>query len=72
MIDEFVSTLVKYFSATPRFKYNDYWGYEVKILSELAKILNFTYTIENHPDGKLRNEKYISSQNAFKVYIKWQ
>ena len=57
MVNGAVLTLCNYFSATPRFKYNDYWGYEVKILSELAKILNFTYTIENHPDGNLLNEK---------------
>ena len=57
MINGAVLILCKHLSATPRLKYHDYWGYEVKILSELAKILNFTYTIENHPDGKLRNKK---------------
>ena len=39
------------FSATPRFKYRDYWGFEINILVELARVLNFTYTIENPPDG---------------------
>ena len=40
------------FAATPRFKYTDYWGFEINILVELARVLNFTYTIENPPDGK--------------------
>ena len=40
------------FTATPRFKYTDYWGYEVNILEEIARVINFTYTIENPPDGK--------------------
>ena len=40
------------FAATPQFKYTDYYGFEINILVELARVLNFTYTIENPPDGK--------------------
>ena len=39
-------------TATPQFKYTDYYGFEINILVELARVLNFTYTIENPPDGK--------------------
>lgn len=33
-------------------KYRNYWGYEIEMLKSIAPILNFTYTIENPPDGK--------------------
>ena len=33
-------------------KYRNYWGYEIALLEETAKILNFTYTIGNPADGK--------------------
>ena len=33
-------------------KYRNYWGYEIEMLKNVANILNFTYTIENPPDGK--------------------
>ena len=33
-------------------KYRNYWGYEIEMLKNMAKILNFTYLIENPPDGK--------------------
>jgi hypothetical protein len=37
---------------TPVNKYRDYWGYEIDLLVETQKILNFTYTIVNPADGK--------------------
>lgn len=45
-------------TATERFKYEDYWGYEIDILKELSVILNFTFAIENDPEGrKIENKK---------------
>ena len=33
-------------------KYRNYWGYEIYLLKEVSKLLNFTYTIVNPEDGK--------------------
>ena len=33
-------------------KYKNYWGYEIEMLKNMANVLNFTYKIENPPDGK--------------------
>lgn len=52
----FVILLFEIFIATPRFKYTDYWGYEINILVESARVLNFTYTIENPPDGMVQKK----------------
>ena len=32
-------------------KYRNFWGYEIDMMNNMAKILNFTYAIENSPDG---------------------
>ena len=48
------------FLATPRSKYNDYYGYEINILVETARVLNFTYTIENPPDGMVQNKYQLT------------
>ena len=50
-------------TATPQFKYTDYYGFEINILVELARVLNFTYTIENPPDGK-KNVRIYLLQNV--------
>ena len=31
--------------------YRNFWGYEIDMMNNAAKILNFTYAIENSPDG---------------------
>ena len=31
-------------------RYKDYWGYEIKMMEELVKRLDFTYEIINPPD----------------------
>ena len=31
--------------------YQNYWGYEIDMLKNMAKILNFTYSIQNPEDG---------------------
>ena len=56
-------------TATPQFKYTDYYGFEINILVELARVLNFTYTIENPPDGK-KNVRIYLLQNviSFEYY----
>ena len=49
--------------ATERFKYEDYWGYEIDILKELSVILNFTFAIENDPEGrKILNEAFYDQE----------
>ena len=52
-----------YFTATPRWKYKDYWGYEIDMLIEASRILNFTYTIENPPDGMINYIVYLFDQS---------
>ena len=52
-----------YFAATPQWKYKDYWGYEIDIQDEASRILNYTYTIENPPDGLFNYIVYLSGQN---------
>ena len=32
-------------------KYKNFWGYEIDMMNNMAKLLNFTYVIENSPDG---------------------
>lgn len=32
-------------------RYKDYWGYEVKMLEELGRVLDFTYEFVNPPDS---------------------
>ena len=32
-------------------KYRNFWGYEIDMMNNMAKILNFTYAIENSLDG---------------------
>ena len=32
-------------------RYKDYWGYEINMMEELVKRLDFTYDIVNPPDG---------------------
>ena len=32
-------------------KYRNFWGYEIDMMNNMAKVLNFTYAIENSPDG---------------------
>ena len=49
--------------ATERFKYEDYWGYEIDILKELSVILNFTFAIENDPEGrKIENKEFYDQE----------
>ena len=31
-------------------RYKDYWGYELKMLEELSRVLDFTYNIVHEPD----------------------
>ena len=31
--------------------FRNYWGYEIEMLKNAAAFLNFSYTIENPPDG---------------------
>ncbi len=33
-------------------KYRNYWGYEYDMLAIISDVLNFTYTMENPPDGQ--------------------
>ena len=32
-------------------RYKDYWGYEIKMMEELSRALDFTYEIVNPPDS---------------------
>ena len=32
-------------------RYKEYWGYEINMMEELVKRLDFTYDIVNPPDG---------------------
>ena len=45
-------------------KYRNYWGYEADMLKNVAKILNFKYTIENPPDGSWGHIKADGSWNG--------
>ena len=45
-------------------KYRNYWGYETDMLKNVAKILNFKYTIENPPDGSWGHIKADGSWNG--------
>ena len=54
-------------------KYQNYWGYEIEMLYNMAKILNFTYAVENsldglwgniEPDGRWNGLVYHVSQDS--------
>ena len=50
-------------------KYRNYWGYEIDMLVNTAKVLNFTYTIENPPDGSWGHIKADGSWNGMVYHI---
>ena len=50
-------------------KYRNYWGYEIEMLKDTAKALNFTYTIENPPDGKWGHIEPDGNWNGLVYYV---
>ena len=38
-------------NSTSQYRYKDYWGYEMVMIEELRKVLDFNYEILNAPDG---------------------
>ena len=50
-------------------KFRNYWGYEIEMLKDTAKALNFTYTIENPPDGKWGHIEPDGNWNGLVYYV---
>ena len=35
-----------------QFRFRDYWGFEIAMIDELSKVLDFSYEVVNPPDGQ--------------------